>query len=173
MLGDAALKQAIHRTEVAGADDDRVVAALLGHALDHQGGIAHRLEQFGLEPFGSEYVAGLDEFFGMDVAVVHGATGERPGSRGTTLTTPILALKALLSVAAVRRARFDWSVPVTGHEDLVHLGILSGEELDVRTPTRVEAWTPASASATAIGQGSPGQMARGERDRGPEPGCSS
>ena len=70
VLRDAALEHPRQGPQTARADDDHVVATVLGDPLDRHGGITCLLDQHGLDAPSDQELLGLGELGGMDRSVI-------------------------------------------------------------------------------------------------------
>lgn len=111
LLRHAALEHPADRTKAASANDDRVVAAVLGDLLDHHRRIADGLEQLGLETVRPEQVTRLDELVRVDLAIVPGIDRKATGSARDDADVAKPSAKGLAQRGGRRSARFDGSVP--------------------------------------------------------------
>jgi hypothetical protein len=104
VLGHAALEQPLERVQPTVADDDGVVATLLGPLLDRSRRIAGRLIQLSLDPGLDKDALGAPQLLSVDGRVMPRVDWGLPAAPEPRLTTPITASKAFARSMAVDSA---------------------------------------------------------------------
>ena len=125
--------------DTARADDDRVVAALVGDALDGAGDVAPGLEHLGLDP-------GLAQCAVAPRGAPRRGPCGRPRGRsrcgpertGTTLITPTSASNRGRQLDRLLERPLGGFATVVGEQDLLHARLLSGDAAGGRW--RPQAW---------------------------------